>query len=641
MTRHARMLEPARWGSLALPNRTYLPPMGTHTANADGTISASGVAFLVARAQGGTGLLISESIQTQDVYDIATGSTISLTHDRHVAPLREAVREVHRVGGLIAANLTPGFGRIMPVGPDGDAPWSASACPMLSDPTRRCRELSTEQVEDILDRFRGAVRRALECEFDAIDLHGHTGYLTDQFLTAAWNTRTDRFGGDVRGRATFATEMIRIVREEAGADFPLSMRITVRHQFPGGRTPDEARELAVILQDAGLDVLLVDAGAFEAIDWSFPSYYLGDGPYLPDAAAVKPALRIPVAVNGNLTPDLAEQVLADGTADFVGFGRMLIADPDLVRKVAAGRPESVRPCIRCNELCIGNVVVGTSVACAVNPEAGHETQRVLLPAPTPRRVTVVGGGPGGLEAARVAAERGHDVDLYERGPRLGGVLEPAAMPDFKRELHAMVDWWTGELERLGVRVHLGHEVTADAPEVAGADALVLATGSTPWAPEIPGVDGPTAVHVLDFHLGSAVGLRVVVCGGGLSGADAALELAQQGHDVTICEMAPAIAQDMVVYNRVALLRRLAETGVRVLVGHRVVEIGQGTVACDGPDGRVELAADTALLAFGVRPDRALPDALASRASAVAVGDCVQPAKVGDAIHAGYAAGAAV
>lgn len=642
MQSHPRLSEPARWGSLTLPNRMFMPPMGTHTAHADGTISQPGLDYLVARARGGAGLLITESMPVQSSYDIDTGSVISLSHDRHVEPLERAVTAVHREGALIAANLTPGFGRVIPVAPDGGPSWSASDNTTLADPSVRCRELSTGQVEDILEQFGAAVRRALAAGFDAIDIHGHTGYLTDQFLTAHWNRRTDRFGGDVAGRATFATEMIRIVREEAGADFPLSMRITVRHQFPGGREPAEARELAVILQDAGLDVLMVDAGSYEAIDWAFPPYYLGDGVYLPDAAAVKPVLHIPVAVSGSLTPDLGEQAVRDGVADFIGFGRMIIADPDLPAKVVSGAADTVRPCVRCNQLCIGNVVVGKGVECAVNPQAGHEGTRTLEPATQVRRVTVVGGGPGGMEAARVAALRGHDVHLYESSASLGGVLAPAATPDFKRELHRMITWWEGELARAGVSVHLSHEVTADDVAITGADAVVLSTGSAPLVPPIPGIDTSNAVHVLDAHLGASVGHRVVVCGGGLSGADYALELALEGHEVTVVEMAPEIAVDMVVHNRVALLRRLAENGVRVLTSHTVVELRPDAVVVDGPDGTLMLPADTAVLAFGVRPNRSLPQTLVgAQVEVYEIGDCVQPAKVAEAIHAGYLVGAAI
>lgn len=362
--------QPAAWGPLPLPNRMFMPPMGTHTANPDGTLSSVGIEYMRERARGGCGLLITESMPFQNTYDIDTGSVAAIYPDSQVESLAAMVDAVHSEGALIAANLTPGFGRIIPVAPDDGPSWSASDNPTLSDPDVRCRALSTDQVEDILGQFGLAVKRVLDAGFGALDIHGHTGYLTDQLLSSVWNRRTDRFGGDTRGRATFATEMIRIAKEIAGPDFAVSMRISVRHQFPGGRTKSEGRDLAVALQDAGLDVLMVDAGAYEALDWAFPPYYLGDGVYLPDAEAVKPALKIPVAVSGNMTAEVGEKALKDGVADFIGFGRPIIADPDLPRKVTSGNVAAVRPCIRCNEMCIGNVSAGKHVECAVNPEAG-------------------------------------------------------------------------------------------------------------------------------------------------------------------------------------------------------------------------------------------------------------------------------
>jgi NADPH-dependent 2,4-dienoyl-CoA reductase/sulfur reductase-like enzyme len=290
-------------------------------------------------------------------------------------------------------------------------------------------------------------------------------------------------------------------------------------------------------------------------------------------------------------------------------------------------------------MCVGHAFFAEALGCAVNPQVGFERERVVSISARPKRVVVVGGGPGGLEAARVAAQRGHTVDLYEKGANLGGVLWPAATPEFKKELRGMVGWWERQFRLLPVTVHLGTEITADSPEIAGADAVIVATGSLPIIPRsIPGIDGENVVEVLDFHLGTPVGNRVVVAGGGLSGADSALELAQAGHEVTIVEMASEIAKDMIIINRITLLRQLAEAGVRILTGHTVTAIDEKGLVATDPDGaEIRVDADTVLSAFGVRPNRELPDALADRPEVIALGDCVKPAKVGEAINAGFMA----
>ena len=256
---------------------------------------------------------------------------------------------------------------------------------------------------------------------------------------------------------------------------------------------------------------------------------------------------------------------------------------------------------------------------------------------SPRRVAVVGGGPAGLEAARVAASRGHDVDLYEASDHLGGVLWPAATPEFKSELRKMITWWERQLAELPVRIHLGTTITASSPELDGVDDVIVATGAAPVVPaSIPGIE--RAVEVVDAHLDrSRVGHRVIVAGGGLSGVDLALELAEDGHAVTVVEMADEIAADLLIINKITLLRRLEAAGVRVLTGHAVTRVTDTGLVAEGPDGPVELEADTVVAAFGVRADRGLAEALEGRTKVHAVGDCVHPAKVAEAVNAGFEA----
>lgn len=480
-----------------------------------------------------------------------------------------------------------------------------------------------------------AARRAHEAGFDVVDIHGHTGYLVDQFMSSCWNRRTDEYGGSPENRARFAVECIRAVKENA-PDAVVSFRISVNHRFDGGRTRDETQELVRALEAGGLDMILCDDGSYEAMDYVFPPYYLGDDCMVDAAKRVKDVVSIPVGACGNITPDSGEAILQRGDADLIVIGRGLIADPDLVAKLREGRPENARPCIRGNQLCTGNAFFGKAIGCAVNPEVGYEGVRVISPTDAPRRIAIIGAGPAGLEAARVAGGRGHTVDVYEQREDIGGVLLPATAPDFKEELRRMIPWWRTQLDALDtVTVHLGEAIAADDPRLAEADEVIVAAGSQPLMPaSIPGIE--RAIDVLAFHEGAEVGHRVVMCGGGLSGADAALELAEAGHEVVIVEMADEIARDMFMLNRISLLRNLAEAGVRILTGTTVTAIGGDGVHVEGHDGASVLEADTVIAAFGSRPATGLAEELAAQGiSARTVGDCVSPRTVGDAVNDAY------
>lgn len=635
MSTFDHILAPGRIGRLELKNRVLMPPMGSGMGTAEGWFSERQCAYYAERARGGAALIVTELTAAVTDFEILAGLNRADT-DEAIPGIRALADAVHAAGGKLAVQLTAGQGRNNPAFTADRPPVSASDNPNFFAPDVLCRPLETEEVATIVRRFGEAALRCAAAGVDMIDVHGHTGYLIDQFLGRQWNRRTDQYGGSVENRTRFAAEIVQAIKG-AVPGMPVSFRLSVSNRMPGSRDAAEAQQIALILQEAGVDLMMADDGAYDAMDYVFPPYYLGDAPMVGAAQTLKEVLSIPVLAVGNLNPENAEAVLAAGDADFVGIGRGLIADPEWVDKLAAGRRDDIRPCIRCNQMCIGNVFAGVPLSCAVNPQAGFEVEREIHPAPAGKRVAVVGGGPGGLEAARVAALRGHTVDVYDRADHLGGVLWPAATPEFKKELRSMIGWWERQIARLPITVHLGTHVSADSPDLEGADEVIVATGSTPIRPAIPGIDGDNVMEVIEAHLGARgpVGHRVVVAGGGLSGADLALELAESGHEVTIVEMAPELAADMLALNKIPLVRGLLEHGVQILTGHTVTAIDDAGVTVEGPDGERHVDADTVVTAFGVRPASTLGDALGDRATAV--GDCVQPAKVGEAINAGYLA----
>ena len=636
----AHLLAPGMFGGLELPNRIVMPPMRVRLAHPDGTPSSRDRAFFAARARGGAALVFVGGMLVTTEHEAPGRSATRVDADWFVPHLRYLTDGVHDAGGRIGAQLTVGAGRVGGPEPGREVPVSASDNSWTANPVETCRALGADEVRELVRRFGEAAARAAEAGFDALDVNARGGHLVDQFLSPVWNRRTDTYGGSPENRARFAVELIRAAKA-AAPGLPVSVRLSLTHHVPGGRELAESIEIARLLVAAGADVLITDDGAAEAMHWAVPPMYLSPAPSLGDAAALRAALGSPVMATGSLHPEIAEKALADGEIDFAGMGRSLVADPDLPRKLVAETLGSVRPCARCN-VCLGHVQGGMPITCAMNPQAGYETLRPVTPAPRAKRVVVVGGGPAGLEAARVAALRGHSVHLYERSERLGGLLRRAAEPDFKAEARATVDWWAGQLRALGVTVHLDREVNPGSSVLRDADEVVLATGGQPVHPRgVSGLDRPCVVDVLSMG-DDVTGPRVVVAGGGSSGADAALHLATKGYDVTVLEAGDEIGADIFEVNRTALLRGLVEAGVGVLTGWRVVAVEDHGVLAEGPDGPVHLPADTVVTAFGTRPDTALSGAAYREDPRVhVVGDCVEPGDVGDAVHSAFEAAVAL
>ncbi|NLV37407.1 MAG: FAD-dependent oxidoreductase [Clostridiaceae bacterium] len=638
MTNYPNMFSRFRIKSMDLKNRIALAPMGTFSENRNGSPNEKQIEYYRARARGGVGLVILEGQYTTNRTDPWIDYVTIAGTDEQMQGWALLAEACKAEGAKICLQLSCGLGRN--AFPFSDEQMvSSSAVPSFYMPDTLCRPLTIEEIHDIVEHYRIAARNAIRAEADAVEIHAHAGYMIDQFMTPIWNKREDEYGGSFENRMRLVTEIYHAIRSEVGEDYPILIRMAATHDFPGGRTIEEGIEIVKYLERLGIDAFDIDVGSYEHKQWIVPSIYAGEACMLDYAAKIKEAVNVPVLNAGTFTPESAEKALADGKCDIVMFGRQMIADPDMPNKLLDGEGEDVRPCLYCNQVCVGRLYENRVISCAINAQAVFERDYPLKKTDKPRKVAVIGGGPGGMEAARVAALQGHQVTLYEKKDVLGGQINAAATPPFKERLRKFNQWQKLQIRKLGVEVVFNKEITADSPELMDADRIIVAIGAKTFVPNIPGINNGNVVDILDAHLHPEriKGENIVVCGGGESGCDCALELAMEGKNVTIVEMLDDLAPNAMLDNRNPLLFRLADYKVKQLTGHTVKEITSGYVLATDRQGlEQKIPADTVITAFGMRPNSEPANRIAEKYSTTAIiGDCDKVYQISKPVREGF------
>ncbi len=669
------LFSPVKIGKVEVRNRIAMMPMGVfspHLMNPKtGAYTKEGADYYIERAKGGTGLIITGLVP---VIPMPYLNPVN-NPEAYVSEMKYLMDGIHQYNSKIFIQLTAMNGRAAKLEDEASRKLLPAPAPIQNvwDPEIKNRGITVEEIQQYIKNFAEAASLVKQAGGDGVEIHAvHEGYLLDQFAIAFFNNRTDEYGGSLDNRLRFAREIVEAIKAKCGSDFPVSIRYSVRSYIkdfnrgalPGeefvekGRDLEEGILVAKKLEEYGYDMLNCDNGSYDSWFWPHPPMYMPKACNLKDVAEVKKAVSIPVVCAGRFDePDVAENAIAEGMIDIMGMGRPLLADAELGNKFYADQLEDVRPCISCHQGCLGRIFQGKDISCAVNPVCGREKSYQIQTAETKKKVLVIGGGLGGMEAARVSALRGHEVDLYEKTGELGGVFVAAAAPDFKDDDKHLLAWYKRQVQSLPIHIHMNTEVTSDM--ITGYDEIFVATGAKERKLNTPGFEKPNVTYAFDTLCNTKIkGDNVVIVGGGLTGCEIAYMLGRDGKKVTLVEMSETIlnAFGLSAANYNMLMELLDYYKVNVLKNAVVESYKDGKAVIIeteknypntanrarlmyalGPKGmqkKHEIPADHIVVSIGYIPNDALYEEI-KREHVHLIGDAKQPTNVMDAIWAAY------
>lgn len=640
MTIHS-LFTPFRIRGVELENRIVMPALASFLIEDDGSITDKTVEHYRLRAAGGPAMVIMEACAVSPE-GVVSPHQARIYDDRFLDGLSKIAKVMKSEGAVPALQVHHG-GRQTSVKVIKRKPLAPSPlpCPVINGDVE---PLTQEGIGELVVKFGDAAERAVAAGFELIEIHGAHGYLINQFLSRFSNIREDEYGGDILGRTRFAREVVEEIRSRVGENFPISFKISAQEFCPNGLTVEESIEALKPIVETGIDIVQVSAGNDATPEWIAQPMFMKQACLADSAEKIRKALQVPIMAVGRINdPLLADDIITREKADLVCIGRGLLADPEMPKKAKEGRLDDIRTCIACNT-CMESIFRRGRIECLVNPTLGREKEMVLVPAKKQRKVMVIGGGPGGLNVAWVAARRGHDVHLFEKAPVLGGQLIMGSVTEYKKELLNLIRFQKRQIEKFGVHCHLNHEVTMDTINEQQPDVIILATGSLPVFPPVEGIDKPIVTSYVGMLEGDPPSpKKTVVVGGGATGSEVAHHLAEAGSEVTIVEMLPKIGKALESMTRKILLRKLRSRKTRFYTETRLERIeDNGVVVSDREGNKTFIEAERVVIAIGTRPDNTLYEKLEPLGYEVhRIGDCLEPRSAKTAIYEGAVLGRSI